>query len=286
MAKLSVHHLALAGPLDAALPVEPAPALEVGQSLPLARGPNLYLAGLPGSARAPRPVNAPGIAHVCVQALDGAATRAALQAGGAAFLSPPVALGTGYLYAYGHDSAGRLFELETAPFLPASPRAWFGHVAFVSHDGERLAAFYGALLDAPVAPGVRFRGRRFDQVAGLDRLDLEGWWVRADGFTLEVWHYHAPSAPVADSPAWYPHLGLETDALDAALDRLESLGGARGPVLTGADGRSAQAQDPDGNRLLLIELAAGAQDRGVAALGHRDALRRVAAAQAAQAAQS
>jgi catechol 2,3-dioxygenase-like lactoylglutathione lyase family enzyme len=281
MAKLSVHHLALAGPLDAALPVEPAPALDVGQPLPLARGPNLYLSGLPGPARDPRPVHAPGIAHLCVQAHDGAATRAALEAGGATFLSPPVALGTGYLYAYGHDAAGRLFELETAPFLPDTPPAWFGHVAFVSRDGERLAAFYGALLGAPTGAGARFRGRRFDQVAGLDGLDLEGWWVRGDGFTLEVWHYHAPPAPTADSASWYPHLGLETDALDAALDRITALGGTRGPVLAGPDGRSARAQDPDGNGLLLIELAPGAQDRSIAALRHRDALRRVADAQAA-----
>lgn len=281
MANLSVHHLALAGPLDTAWPVEPALALDVGQPLPLARGPNLYLAGLPGRAGAPRPVHAPGIAHLCVQAHDGDATRAALAAGGATFLSPPVALGTGYLYAYGHDAAGRLFELETAPFLPPTPPVWFGHVAFVSTDADRLAGFYGALLAAPVEAGGRLRGRRFDQVAGLDGLDLQGWWVRADAFTLEVWRYHAPPAPQADSADWYPHLGLETDALEAALARVVALGGRGGVVRIGPDGRSARAQDPDGNGLLLIELAPGAQDRGVAALHHRDVLRRVANARAA-----
>jgi catechol 2,3-dioxygenase-like lactoylglutathione lyase family enzyme len=282
LAKLSVHHLALAGPLGGTLPIEPVPALDVGETLPLARGPNLYLSALPGTPPAPRPVQAPGIAHLCVQAHDGAAVRASLEGDGAAFLSPPVALGTGYLYAYGHDACGRLFELETAEFLPTSPPAWFGHVAYVTTDGERLAAFYGALLDAPVEAGARFRGRRFDQVAGLEGLDLEGWWVRADTFTLEVWRYHAPPAPAVDSAAWYPHLGLETNDLEAALTRVEMLGGRGGEVRTGPDGRSARAWDPDGNGLLLVELAGQAQDRSVAALGHRDVLQRVADARSTQ----
>lgn len=280
--KLDIHHLALAGPVQAGFPVEPVPTLDLGEALPLARGPNLYLAPLPGAPAAPRPVNAPGIAHLCVQARNGEAVRMALEQGGAAFLSPPVALGTGYLYAYAHDAAGRLFELETAPFLPPSPPVWFGHVAFVSPDADRLARFYADLLGAPLQAGGRFRGRRFDQVAGLEGINLEAFWVRAEHFTLEFWRYHAPPAPAVDSAAWHPYLGLQTDSIEAALARIEALGGRSGAVLTGPDGRSARAWDPDGNGLFLIELAAGAQDRSVAALGHRDALQRVADARTAQ----
>lgn len=280
MAKLDVHHLGLRGPLPSGVPIEAAGALAVGERVLLARGPNLYWASVESeAAEAPRPVNLPGIAHWCMQALDGTAMRAGLAAGGAAFLSPPVALGTGYLYAYGHDANGRLFELETAPFLPPSPPAWFGHVAFVSQDAERLATFYGGLLGAPVTPGGRFReNRRIDQVAGLDGVDLQAWWVRATDFTLEFWRYDAPPAPAGDSTRWYPHLGLQTDELERALDRVAALGGARGAIAAGPDGRSARARDPDGNALLLIELTPHARDRGVASLPHRDAIRQAAQA--------
>ncbi len=262
--------------------MRPVTELDLGEPLPLAAGPNLYISPQPSAAGEPRPVAAPGIAHWCVQALDGAGARAALEAGGAAFLSPPTALGTGFLYAYGHASGGGLFELETAPFLPAEPPAWFGHVAFVSAEAERLATFYADLLDAPLAPGGRFRNNpRIDTVAGLTGVDLQAWWVRAEDFTLEFWRYFAPPAPAADSARWYPHLGLEVDGLEPVLKRIAALGGTASDVSEGTDGRSASAADPDGNALLLIELTEQARGHGVAALPHRDVLARAAAVRAA-----
>jgi catechol 2,3-dioxygenase-like lactoylglutathione lyase family enzyme len=274
-----VHHLAMRGGLPPVPAMGPAAALDLGEPLHLAPGPNLYLASQPGEAREPRPVAAPGIAHWCVQALDGAAARGGLEAAGAGFLSPPTALGTGFLYAYGHQAAGGLFELETAPFLPAEPPAWFGHVAFVSEDAERLATFYADLLDAPLAPGGRFRDNpRIDTVAGLTGVDLQAWWVRAEDFTLECWRYFAPPAPTVESARWYPHLGLEVDAIEPVLARIAALGGRTGEVAVGSDGRSARAADLDGNALLLIELAEQARGHGVAALPHRDVLTRAAAA--------
>ena len=93
---------------------------------------------------------------------------------------------------------------------------------------------------------------------------------------------------VKDSFGWHDQrfeaqeriMALQFGGMEKRLERIEALGGARGPVLAGPDGRSARAGDPDGNTLLLIELAPHAQDRGLAALAHPDALQRVAAAQA------
>lgn len=271
---IAVHHVGLRGP--APLPPGPTRHLDVGTPLALTAGANLYVACARGEDDTPRPVNATGIAHLCLQAFDDAATRAALEGAGTRFLSPPTALGTGFRYAYGHLASGALIELESAPFLPSDPASWFGHVAFVSRDAERLARFYADLLDGEIEAGVRLNDNpRIDAVAGLNGVDLQAWWVRAAGFTLEFWRYHAPPAPNVDSTRWYTHLGLEVGDLDDALRRL----GSDGAVVTGVDGRSACAADPDGNRVLLIEFAA--PDHRIAALPHRDALARAAAARPA-----
>lgn len=284
MGEVAIHHLGLAGAgqaLDVAVRLEPVRAPDLGDGgAAWLRGPNLFLRLGDGDPPGPRPVNAPGIAHLCVQSRAGDAARGALERAGVRFLSEPVALGTGFLYAYAHDSAGRLLELESAPFLPDEPAAWFGHVAFVSRDAERLAGFYAHLLGAAVTPGGRFRDNaRVDRVAGLDGVDVEVWWVRDRRFTLEFWRYHTPAYDGPDVDGWYTSLGLETDDLDAALARVREAGGATEDVMTGADGRAARARDPDGNRLQLIELAS--PSLGTATLPHADALARAAAARAA-----
>lgn len=282
MGEVHVHHLGLAGSagaFDAAVALEPCPVLDFGEGAERwSRGPNLHIQASGGEAPSGvRPVNAPGIAHLCVQARAGDRARDAMERAGVRFLSEPVALGTGYLYAYAHGPEGHLLELESAPFLPESPAAWFGHIAFVSPDAERLAAFYARLLGADVTPGGRFRGDpRIDQVAGLSGVDVEVWWVRAPQSALEFWRYHAPAYEGPAQPGWYTHLGLETDDLDAALARVGEDGGAIGEGTSGPDGRAAWACDPDGNRLRLIELTN--PSFGVAALPHADALARAAAA--------
>lgn len=279
---LELHHLCLGGsiaPWVDAVPLKPVETLDLGgEAWTLARGPNLYLAGQPQPAMVGRrPVNAAGIAHLCVQARAGDQLVSALEQADATFLSPPTALGTGFRYAYGHDASGRLFEVETAPFLPDSPAAWFGHVALVSPDAERLAGYYAAFLGGELIAGGRFRdNHRIDTVAGLKGVEVAVWWVRAGGFALEFWRYDAPPAPVVESAHWYAHIGIETDDLDAALRCRECSARSEG-----RDGRQAMLRDPAGNAMVLIELAAAAHDRGVSALSGRDVLARVAAARAA-----
>jgi len=277
-----IHHVGLESAagvpgLTAAAGLRPVEGLDLGDgSAELLAGPNLFVerrAVASAELSAPRAVNAPGIAHLCLQARDGDGARAALEATGTDFLSEPVALGTGFLYAYARDAEGRLLELESAPFLPAEPPAWFGHLAYVSRDAGRLAGFYGALVGAPVAAGGRFRDNPLlDRVAALPGVDVEVWWVRSEPIGLEFWKYRAPEAGSGGRGIGrYTHLGVETDDLEAALVRAEREGGTRdGGITAGTDGRAGWARDPDGNRIRLIELAA--PGLATAALPHFGAL--------------
>lgn len=275
-----MHHLGVRGaaPALAALAgASPAQGSLPGAPGKLLKADNFYLLSLNGDSDEPgaRPVNLPGIAHLCAQSRAGARVIDALEAAGAELIAPPEPLGTGFLYTYGHDTAGRLFELESAPFLPDSPDRWVGHVAYVSADAERLARFYGALIGASVDSGGRFRGHPgIDRVAGLDAVDVEVWWVRSAPIGLEFWRYHNPPPPAASRPAahWYPHLGLEVPDVTQACARVTGLGGTAGPVESDDHGSFAWAADPDGNRLLLLALAGAGRACSVDALAGPDAL--------------
>lgn len=275
-----MHHLGVGGaaPALAAL----AGASPVAGELPgvpgeLLKAANFYLLSQDGGsdAFAERPVNLPGLAHLCAQSRTGDRVIAEIESAGARLISPPEPLGTGYHYAYGRDAAGRLFELESASFLPESPDRWVGHVAFVSTDAERLAHFYGELIGATVDAGGRFRGHPgIDRVAGLDAVDVEVWWVRSAPIGLEFWRYHNPPAPAASRPAahWYPHLGLEVPDVTAACARVSRLGGTASSIGSDDHGSFAWASDPDGNRILLLALAGAARACSVDALAAPDAL--------------
>lgn len=274
---LAVHHVELAGgshAFGAAVMLSPEGFADLGESLRLLRGPNLYLAMADGSdTRPPRIVHAPGLAHLCVQSRADPEVRDAMKEAGVVPISSPVALGTGYRYSYAHDPAGRLLEVESAPFLPAAPPAWFGHFAFVSRDAAGLAGFYGALLDCAPAAGGRFHdNRRIDTVAGLSGVDVSVWWVRALGFTLEFWQYQAPAYDGPPVDGGYRAVGFESDDLDAAIAAALAGGAALERRGAGADGRAALLRDPDGNRFRLIELAPGGP--GTDSLPHRDVVGR------------
>lgn len=283
---MHVHHLELAPGAHGFAAVVDLQSLGAvdwgGEAMTMVRGPNLYLLvpTATGGATRPRPVNAPGLAHLCLQARDGERAQGALEAADVRFVSAPVSLGTGFRYAYAHDRAGRLLELESAPFLPTAPPAWFGHFAFVSPDAERLAAFYAALLGAEMAAGGRIRGNpRVDAVAGLDGVDVSVWWVRAAHFTLEFWRYHAPTHDGRPAPDGYGALGLETDDLDGAVADALAGGATLEGRRHGSDGDAATLRDPDGNRLRLV--APARPGHGARELPHRDILARAAAAREA-----
>lgn len=281
-----LHHVAVRGAASALAGVGQAtsmPGRLPGDPGRIKRFANLYLVETPDpAATGPRPVNLPGIAHLCLQTRDADPALATLAATGGRLIAPPEPLGTGFHYAYGHDERGRLFEIETAPFLPAAPTVWAGHVALVSRSAARLAGFYGALLETEVTVGGRFAGHKgIDRVAGLEDVDVEVWWVRSPPVGIEVWQYRNPPPPAeGDSTAWYCHLGIAAPDLAAACARIESIGGVAGPAVAGPAGDFAWARDPDGNRLLLFALDAG-HAAGLAWLPAPGALAAVAAARIA-----
>jgi catechol 2,3-dioxygenase-like lactoylglutathione lyase family enzyme len=255
----------------------------------LLRGPNAYLElfDFGGPARQPgaeRPVNAAGITHICIQGKDIDALRLSLEAGQMRFHAPPTDLGTGFLYAYGRDINGNIVETEGAPFAPSDPSAWLGHVAYATHDLDRLVGFYAALAEVPVIRGGRLRGdARYDSVTGLADVDVRVAWAPVRNLGLEFWQYlnplttPAPERPVSDPG--YSHVCFESDDLDADRARAIRMGARpHGKAVDLGGSRVAYLRDPDGNALELIQWMPEALSLSVARLPHADILDRVRAA--------
>jgi catechol 2,3-dioxygenase-like lactoylglutathione lyase family enzyme len=258
----------------------------------LLKGPNAYLELFDFDGPAPnsvpeRPVNAAGITHICIQGREIDALRLRLEAGGMRFHAPPTDLGTGFLYAYGRDINGNIVETEGAPFAPREPAAWLGHVAYATHDLDRLVGFYAALAEAPVIRGGRLRGDpRYDEVTGLADVDVRVAWAPVRNLGLEFWQYLNPSTtparaerPVSDPG--YSHVCFESDDLDADRARAIALGARpHGEAASLRGARVAYLRDPDGNVLELVQWAPEAASLSVAGLPHTDILDRVKAARA------
>jgi catechol 2,3-dioxygenase-like lactoylglutathione lyase family enzyme len=266
----SVHHVGIQSPsrrtvpladLSAALPLKPCVALDLGgPPSALLAGPNAFIdwhEASDGEQSSDRAINAPGIAHLCLQGRDGGALRTGMEEAGTRFFAQPVELGTGFSYAYARAADGRLLELEAAPVLPDQPSAWFAHLAFISERADELAKFYAAILDAPLVAGGRFRNNALmDRMAALEGVDVEIWWVKSSPISLEFFRYHAPSGgECGRGIAAYSHLGIEVADLPAAVEQVLAHGGSQnGAATVGADGRSAWMRDPDGNLLRLVQL--------------------------------
>ena len=157
-----------------------------------------------------RPVQLPGIAHICLQSRDINEGLAKGLAAGLLPISDPVDLGTPFRYLYAHTADGILLELEGAPFVrDEDPRFWVGHAAFVAKDIEPLVNFYGRVLSMQPSAISRFaNNKRIDQVAGLTDVDLSAMWLPGLNLGLEFWQYHHPAAPHGqpDRPAMRPGL--------------------------------------------------------------------------------
>ena len=256
----------------------------------LLRGANVHLElSLATSGVAAREVHHAGLAHLCLQQRDIAPLRTVLENGGVRFLSPPVDLGTGFLYAYGRDPDGLLLETEGAPFAPSDPVSWFGHLAFVTPDLKRLAAFYAALIGRPQARGMRLKGDpKYDAVTGVAGVDLLAGWVPGGNLSLEFWQYLSPATqqpPVAAGAPAYTHVTFESDAVEADLAHAVGLGGEPdGPLMRSAEGERARLRDPDGNSVQLVRWSGEARRFSIDHLPHPDILDRVRDARGAAAA--
>jgi catechol 2,3-dioxygenase-like lactoylglutathione lyase family enzyme len=231
----------------------------------------------------PRPVNLPGIAHLCLQSRDIDEGLAAGVAAGLVPISAPVDLGTPFRYLYAHTEDGVLLELEGAPFVnDGDPRFWIGHVAYVAGDIVPLVDFYARVLGLKVSAVSHLRGNpRIDQVAGLRDVDLSAMWLPGYNLGLEFWQYHNPPCRLnVNEPATgFTHVCFESDdfegdcahvlAQGATLDALTDLGIA--------NCKTAAFKDPEGNRFMLIAFDNPDDAMSISRLPHRDILAQVAA---------
>jgi catechol 2,3-dioxygenase-like lactoylglutathione lyase family enzyme len=228
-----------------------------------------------------------GLAHICIQSRDLQPTRERLSSEGVTFTSPPCDLGTGIAYSYGRDPDLNLLETEAVPEAPSDPGAWVGHVAFVTPDLERLTAFYSALIERPVLGGSRLSPRpAFDEITGLNDVDLSAAWIPGLNVGLEFWRYHNPPTaarqserPVSD--IGWTHLCFEVEDVPAAAAHAERLGARLHCPPTENDlAAVAYVRDPDGNVVEFVRWKGSAAELSIDHLPHADIVHRVAAARA------
>ncbi len=227
----------------------------------LLAGPNAFVAlhrAAPGhdAPAVPRPINAPGIRHFCVQNHDCTMLEKAVQNTGGSLIAPPLDLGTGNQYAYARDPETNIMEIEGLPYAPASQPTWIGHVAIVTEDMDASLAFFAAALGTQ-PPNRRAVGPapQFDRMGGLTGVRLEGAWLPAPNMQLELWQFRAPHyagpAPRADGrEPGYSHIALETDDLADDTARLVALGCAR---IETPSPRSATLRTADNITIKLVQ---------------------------------
>lgn len=207
------------------------------------------------------PVQGPGITHVCFQSPNSKPIFPGFVAAGAKPLSR-----TGDLvqlrpdvpvrYAYLRDADGVMIEIEQLLVDNLTFNHRMRHVAIASPDIDRAVAFYGAVLGkAPRERRSNLVNPTLDITADLDGLKLDVAWFQVGNLEFEIWEYLNPAPKPATEPRPLEALGHNMIVFDvtdpaAALDRLESAGGARVSKPSAMDGGEiAFGRDPDGNLL-------------------------------------
>lgn len=240
-----------------------------------------------GTSPPSRPVNLPGIAHICLQSRD---INEGLKLGVAAGIDPisgPVDLGTAFRYLYAHTDDGILLELEGAPFVQGlGPRFWVGHVAFVAKDIVPLVEFYGAALGLKPSPVSRLHPNPvFDKVAGLSGVDLSAMWLPGLNLGLEFWQYHNPPTPIGGSNplTGFTYICFECDDFSGDVAIALAAGAtAESPADLGLSNcQIASFNDPEGNSFSLVAFDDPADPMAIQHLSHKGILDQIATQHAA-----
>ncbi len=236
-----------------------------------------------GTQISSRPVNLPGIAHICLQSRDINEGLARGIEAGIVPISGPVDLGTQFRYLYAHTNDGVLLELEGAPFVrDVEPRFWVGHVAFVAKDIVPLVEFYGRALGLTPSAVSRLRPNAvFDKVAGLEGVDLSAMWLPSFNVGMEFWQYHNPPAPIGHSePATgFTYVCFESDDFDADCANVLAQGATfdADEDFGLSNCKTACFKDPEGNRFALIAFDDPQDPMAIANLPYKDILATIAA---------
>lgn len=202
-----------------------------------------------------------GIRHMCLQAVACDPLYDQFVAAGATTHARPSGLGTGHLYCYIRDPEANILELEGVPHATAlQSDPWLAHIAIVTPDIVRLAAFYTVLTgNAPHNTGSFGPGRRFDTVAGLEGVEFDGAWIKAGDTQIELWHYRHPvteaAKPANAARLGWNHVAFEVEDVEADYARLMAAGIVfHGPPASRGHAKLVFGRDPDGNIFELLEL--------------------------------
>lgn len=210
------------------------------------------------------PIPGPGITHVCFQSPAANPIYAKSKSLGATIVSrgsAPVDRGFGIQYAYIRDQDNILFEMEQLDKPTFSENCWVGHVAIVTHDIDRLVAFYTQLLGNKPHNRVDNikNSPKLDDIANMDSLKLRGAWFKVGNMQLEMWQFDNPPIKAAEHPrsftqTGYQKISLEVGDLASEYKRLSEIGVRflSKPVTT-KERSEVFLRDPDGNLLLLQE---------------------------------
>ena len=224
----------------------------------------VLLAAEPTAPLVRRPVSEAGIAHACIQTPDIGTVVNRFLALDARLHSDPVDLGTGFLYCYARDPEANVIEVECVAPVWADARPWLAHANIATPDLRRLLAFYKAFLgvDGVSSPLLR-DNKRVDTIVDLADVQLRAAWLNLGNTQLELMQYVHPAtlsetgrrAPGAPG---FAHLAFEVRGLAEACAHLSACGGQ---LLEEPAPAAWQAYglDPDGNRLLLLDLSAPEQ---------------------------
>jgi glyoxylase I family protein len=136
------------------------------------------------------------------------------------------------------------------------------HLGLCVADLERSLRFYCEGLGFRESSGLDLAGEPSATLLELPGVALRARWLERDGVRLELLHYPSPGSRGDGSPRpmnarGFTHLSFRVADLDAAVARLEALGG-RALAHTRVENprlrmRALFLTDPDGARLELLE---------------------------------
>ena len=255
------------------------------------RSGNAYIRLLPASRTialrsVPRPVSDAGIVHICLQSTAVEALYNKFASAGATFHGPLTDLGTGFLYCYARDVENNVIELEGVAPVWEDPAPWVAHVSLTSHDVDRLAMFYAALLGTRATVSGRIGpNRKMDAIPGLAGTEIKAAWIPAANMQIEVIQYLQPATSKPDAPhaidaPGYGYICLEVSDVAAASQRALAEGATiavgLSPLHASGD-EEFVCTDPDGNVLVLKSFKLNDVSLTLDALSDRDIVARFAA---------
>ncbi|MEO0696661.1 MAG: VOC family protein [Pseudomonadota bacterium] len=217
----------------------------------------------------PVPVQGPGIAHVCFQAIKETETYQKFLSGGAKAIGDPKMVQLNprnpVEYAYVRDPNGVVFEIEHVDIAkldldtPPKNTHRIRHVALATPDLKRAVAFYSVLFDEPnprlIGRLGGFSGENIDRVSGLEGSKIKMAWFEARNLELEISQYVSHPTEVPAEPRPVDALGItmivyDVDDVVAARARLIEAGAKSvGDIIEVDGGQMVFARDPDGNLL-------------------------------------